>query len=81
MSYVPGEEKYELLRDLARTAPDRYSRDNYNRQARDYIFTVNNADLPEGVIDLHRLFKDEAIELLLKRINREIEMGRDGIEV
>ena len=81
MSHLSGEERYEFLRDRARAAPDENSRNHYNRQARDYIFGLNNANLPEGVIDLHRLYKDEAIEILLKRMNREIEMGRDGIEV
>lgn len=43
--------------------------EEYNAQARDYIFRANNAHLPSDTIDLHGLYVEEAEEILEKRIN------------
>lgn len=44
--------------------------DQYNRQARDYIFRANNSveRVPEDTIDLHGLFVEEAEDVLEERI-------------
>ena len=75
------EEEYECLRRLARATQDQHFRDRYNRRARDLIFGMNNKKCEKDEIDLHRLFVEEAIDLLQERINEEIVKGSRGIHV
>lgn len=58
-----------------------FDRDNYNRQARDYIFGVHNTDRAENEIDLHGLWVNEAVDILRKRIEVETKKGRNGLHV
>ncbi|KAF8418962.1 hypothetical protein EV426DRAFT_577235 [Tirmania nivea] len=59
---------------------DRVGND-YHRQAKDYIFRVNNADRAENEIDLHGLYVLEAKEVLGKRIRAEKARGGTGLHV
>lgn len=74
-----GAEYLEHLRELARKAQNKYSRDYFNSQARDYIFHANNASCEEGEIDLHGLPVKDAVDFLQKRIEAELKTGRHGI--
>jgi len=81
-SYLgPEEAEYEHLRMLACEAQNERTRNYYNCQARDYIFCVNNTSCAEDEIDLHGLYVMEATDILRKRIEVDIEMGRSGIHV
>jgi len=42
----------------------------YNKQAKDFIFCINNADLPDDTVDLHGLYVEEAIDVLRGCIER-----------
>lgn len=75
------EEEYECLRSLARAAQSQHYRDRYNRRARDLIFGMNNRKCEKDEIDLHRLWVEEAIELLKERVEEEIAKGSKGIHV
>lgn len=55
--------------------------EEYNAQARDYIFRANNANLPSDTIDLHGLYVEEAEEILEKRINAARGRGEGHLNV
>lgn len=57
--------------------------DDYNRQARDYIFRANNAGdrVPGDTIDLHGLYVEEAEEVLEQRIKAARGRGEDHLHV
>ncbi|KAF8418961.1 hypothetical protein EV426DRAFT_616894 [Tirmania nivea] len=55
--------------------------EEYHRQARDYIFRVNNANRAGDEIDLHGLYVAEAKEILNKRIRAERARGTKGLHV
>ncbi|KAK6339582.1 hypothetical protein TWF718_008978 [Orbilia javanica] len=55
--------------------------DNYNKQAADYIFRVNNANQEEDTIDLHGLFVEEAEEILATRIEAARRQHAKGLHV
>ncbi|RPA91320.1 hypothetical protein L873DRAFT_1781287 [Choiromyces venosus 120613-1] len=40
----------------------------YNAQAKNFIFDINNANLPDDTVDLHGLYVDEAMDVLRWRI-------------
>ncbi|KAG0636968.1 hypothetical protein HOY80DRAFT_1010961 [Tuber brumale] len=42
----------------------------YNERAKNFIFCVNNADLPDDTVDLHGLYVEEAIDMLSRCIGR-----------
>lgn len=54
---------------------------DYHRQARDYIFRVNNINRAEDEIDLHGLYVEEAKDTLRQRIEAEQRRGGSGIHV
>jgi hypothetical protein len=57
--------------------------EQYNRQARDYIFRENNANgrVPDDTIDLHGLFVEEAEDVLEERIKAARQRGEDHLHV
>ncbi|KAK6507275.1 hypothetical protein TWF481_005723 [Arthrobotrys musiformis] len=55
--------------------------DNYNKQASEYIFRVNNANVEEDTIDLHGLFVEEAEEILATRIQAARRQHAKGLHV
>ncbi|KAF8443433.1 hypothetical protein BGX38DRAFT_1199973 [Terfezia claveryi] len=55
--------------------------DDYHRQAKDYIFRVNNVSIAGDEIDLHGLYVLEAKEILEKRIRAEQGRGGRGLHV
>ncbi|ORY09019.1 hypothetical protein BCR34DRAFT_569097 [Clohesyomyces aquaticus] len=57
--------------------------DQYNRQARDYIFRANNSDgrVAGDTIDLHGLFVEEAEDILEERIKAERQRGGTHLHV
>ncbi|KAF3160099.1 hypothetical protein TWF225_007950 [Orbilia oligospora] len=55
--------------------------DNYNKQAAEYIFRVNNANQEEDTIDLHGLFVEEAEEILATRIEAARRQHAKGLHV
>lgn len=55
--------------------------DDYHRQARDYIFRVNNADRAGDEIDLHGLYVQEVEEILRTRIRAEQARHASGLHV
>ena len=57
--------------------------DQYNRQARDFIFRENNAEgrVAGDTIDLHGLFVEEAEEVLEERIKAGKQRGEDHLHV
>jgi DNA-nicking Smr family endonuclease len=55
--------------------------ERYNAAARDWIFRANNAAQPSDTIDLHRLFVEEAEEILAARINSSMASGEAGLHV
>jgi hypothetical protein len=57
--------------------------DEYNRQARDFIFRANNAPdrVPGDTIDLHGLFVEEAEDVLEERIKAGMQRGEDHLHV
>lgn len=55
--------------------------DNYNKQAAEYIFRVNNANQEEDTIDLHGLFVEEAEEILGTRIEAARRQHAKGLHV
>ena len=57
--------------------------EQYNRQARDYIFRENNANgrVQEDTIDLHGLFVEEAEDVLEERIKAAKSRGEDHLHV
>ncbi|CCX31551.1 Similar to Smr domain-containing protein C11H11.03c; acc. no. Q9UTP4 [Pyronema omphalodes CBS 100304] len=68
--------------DLSKQAKKHAAKmDEYNRQARDYIFRANNHDQPEDTIDLHGLFVEEAEEILEQRIRAASSRGEEGLHV
>ena len=40
----------------------------YNEQAKNFIFYVNNASLPDDTMDLHGLYVEEAVDVLRGRV-------------
>ncbi|KAK6329714.1 hypothetical protein TWF696_003581 [Orbilia brochopaga] len=55
--------------------------DAYNKQASEYIFRVNNANVEEDTIDLHGLFVEEAEEILATRIQAAKRQHARGLHV
>jgi hypothetical protein len=57
--------------------------EQYNRQARDYIFRENNANgrVQDDTIDLHGLFVEEAEDVLEERIKAARSRGEDHLHV
>ncbi|CAA9961488.1 hypothetical protein CFE70_004865 [Pyrenophora teres f. teres 0-1] len=57
--------------------------DQYNRQARDYIFRENNAEgrVAGDTIDLHGLFVEEAEDVLEERIRVARQRGENHLHV
>ncbi|KAF1849514.1 DUF1771-domain-containing protein [Cucurbitaria berberidis CBS 394.84] len=57
--------------------------EQYNRQARDYIFRENNADgrVAGDTIDLHGLFVEEAEDVLEERIKAARQRGESHLHV
>ncbi|KAA8621788.1 hypothetical protein PtrSN002B_001452 [Pyrenophora tritici-repentis] len=57
--------------------------DQYNRQARDYIFRENNAEgrVASDTIDLHGLFVEEAEDVLEERIRVARQRGENHLHV
>ncbi|KAF3009842.1 hypothetical protein E8E13_010438 [Curvularia kusanoi] len=57
--------------------------DQYNRQARDYIFRENNANgrVQDDTIDLHGLFVEEAEDVLEERIKAAKSRGETHLHV
>ncbi|KAF1835176.1 DUF1771-domain-containing protein [Decorospora gaudefroyi] len=57
--------------------------DQYNQQARDYIFRANNAGdrVPGDTIDLHGLFVEEAEDVLEERIRVARQRGEGHLHV
>lgn len=57
--------------------------EQYNRQARDYIFRENNADgrVAGDTIDLHGLFVEEAEDVLEERIKAARQRGETHLHV
>jgi len=55
--------------------------EKYHRQARDYIFDVNNSGRPDDEIDLHGLYVQEAMEILGSQIHAEQARGGTGLKV
>jgi DNA-nicking Smr family endonuclease len=57
--------------------------DQYNRQARDYIFRENNAEgrVAGDTIDLHGLFVEEAEDVLEERIRVARQQGQGHLHV
>lgn len=57
--------------------------ENYNRQARDYIFRANNSPdrVPGDTIDLHGLFVEEAEDVLEERIKAARGRGETHLHV
>jgi DNA-nicking Smr family endonuclease len=57
--------------------------DQYNRQARDFIFRENNANgrVPGDTIDLHGLFVEEAEDVLEERIRAARSQGQTHLHV
>ncbi|KAK6332507.1 hypothetical protein TWF730_004172 [Orbilia blumenaviensis] len=55
--------------------------DNYNKQAAEYIFRVNNAGQEQDTIDLHGLFVEEAEEILATRIQAARRQHARGLTV
>ena len=55
--------------------------EEYNAQARNYIFRANNAHLPSDTIDLHGLYVEEAEEVLENRINAARGRGERHLNV
>lgn len=57
--------------------------EQYNRQARDYIFRENNANgrVADDTIDLHGLFVEEAEDVLEERIKAAKSRGEDHLHV
>lgn len=57
--------------------------EQYNRQARDYIFRENNANgrVESDTIDLHGLFVEEAEDILEERIKAARSRGEDHLHV
>ncbi|KAH7092219.1 hypothetical protein FB567DRAFT_488872 [Paraphoma chrysanthemicola] len=57
--------------------------EQYNRQARDYIFRANNAEsrVPGDTIDLHGLFVEEAEDVLEERIKAARGRGETHLHV
>jgi len=71
-----------LAKDLSNEAKE-HGRvgDDYNRQARDYIFRVNNERSAGDEIDLHGLYVQEAKDILKLRIETERVKGGSGLHV
>jgi len=69
-------------KDLSNEAKkqDRLAKD-YHRQAKDYIFRVNNINRAEDEIDLHGLYVEEAKDTLRQRLEAEKKRGGSGIHV
>lgn len=55
--------------------------EEYNRQASEFIFRENNANVPPDTIDLHGQFVEEAEEILEKRIKYAREHGETHLHV
>ncbi|PSN66120.1 DUF1771-domain-containing protein [Corynespora cassiicola Philippines] len=57
--------------------------DDYNRQARDFIFRENNAEgrVASDTIDLHGLFVEEAEDILEQRIRSARQQGQTHLHV
>lgn len=57
--------------------------EQYNRQARDYIFRENNANgrVQDDTIDLHGLFVEEAEDVLEERIKTARSQGQTHLHV
>lgn len=57
--------------------------DQYNRQARDYIFRANNSvdRVPSDTIDLHGLYVEEAEDVLEERIRAARGRGESHLHV
>ncbi|RPA86836.1 DUF1771-domain-containing protein [Ascobolus immersus RN42] len=55
--------------------------DRYNREARDYIFRVNNAGRNMDEVDLHGLYVNEAVEIVRERLQAERSRGGKGLWV
>ncbi|KAF8477163.1 hypothetical protein BDZ91DRAFT_708785 [Kalaharituber pfeilii] len=53
----------------------------YHKQARDFIFRVNNTQRAEDEIDLHGLYVQEAKDVLSRRIQAEKARHSTGLHV
>ncbi|KAL8830246.1 MAG: hypothetical protein Q9170_005820 [Blastenia crenularia] len=78
-----AEAEYDRLRSLARAAHDPRSREQYNNQARDFIFRENNAvgRVDSDTIDLHGLYVHEAEEIIEQRIRYAQSTGQTHLHV
>lgn len=78
-----AEAEYDRLRGLARAAHDQRSRDQYNKQAADFIFRENNAvgRVDADTIDLHGLYVHEAENILEQRIRYAKSTGATHLHV
>jgi Smr domain len=54
---------------------------DYNKQASDYIFRANNANIPGDTIDLHGQFVDEAEDILRIRIQAAQQQNQSHLHV
>lgn len=55
--------------------------DQYNRQASEYIFRANNANVPGDTIDLHGQYVEEAERILETRIRAARQQGQSHLHV
>lgn len=55
--------------------------DDYNRQASEYIFRANNANVPGDTIDLHGQYVEEAEQILGTRIRAAQSQGQGHLHV
>ncbi|KAL8934363.1 MAG: hypothetical protein Q9216_005950 [Gyalolechia sp. 2 TL-2023] len=78
-----AEAEYDRLRALARAAHDHASREQYNKQAADFIFRENNAvgRVDSDTIDLHGLYVHEAEDILEQRIRYAQSTGQTHLHV
>lgn len=55
--------------------------DAFNKQASDFIFRENNADVPDDTIDLHGQFVEEAEDIVEERIKYARSTGQTHLHV
>ncbi|KAI4174963.1 MAG: hypothetical protein LQ343_001990 [Gyalolechia ehrenbergii] len=78
-----AEAEYDRLRDLARAAHDQRTREQYNKQAAEFIFRENNAvgRVDSDTIDLHGLYVHEAEDILEQRIRYAQSTGQTHLHM
>lgn len=73
-----GQKAHELSEELKKVLAQAES---YNRQAAEYVFRENNADLAEDEIDLHGLYVKEAEWIMQKRLSECIKTHQSHLRV